>query len=77
MEGGEEIRLEALRVLTSLAVNDDQFRHGLWDDLEGTLSEYGFDLNARELAQLRNLIRAVDDSIKDDVFGDMTTDQHR
>ncbi len=76
MEGREEIRLEALKVLTNLAVNDDQFRHGLWDDLEGTLSEYGFDLNDRELAQLRHLIRAVDDSIKGDVFGDMT-EQHR
>jgi hypothetical protein len=77
MDGGEEIRLEALRALTNLAVNDDQFRHGLWDDLEGTLSQYGFDLNARELAQLRRLMRAVDDSVKGDVFGDMTTEQHR
>ena len=77
MEGGEQIRLEALRVLTNLAVNDDQFRHGLWHDLEGTLTAYGFDLNARELAQLRRLMRAVDDSIEGDVFGDVMTEQHR
>ncbi len=76
MEGGSEIRLEALRLLINLAVNDDRFRHGLSNNLEGTLSEYGFDLNARELAQLRNLMRAVDDSVKDDVFG-ARTDQHR
>ncbi len=76
MEDRGQIRLEALRVLTNLAVNDERFRHGLWNDLEGTLSEYGFDLNARELAQLRNLMRAFDDSVKDDVFG-ARTDQHR
>lgn len=76
MEPGEGIRLEALRVLTNLAVNDDQFRHGLWDDLDGTLSAYGFDLNDRERQQLRYLMRAIDDSIKGNVFGD-TMDQHR
>jgi hypothetical protein len=76
MEGGSEIRLEALRLLINLAVNDDRFRHGLSNNLEGTLAEYGFDLNARELAQLRNLMRAVDDSVKDDVFG-ARTEQHR
>jgi len=76
MEPSGGIRLEALRVLTNLAVNDDQFRHGLWEDLDGTLSEYGFDLNDRERQQLRHLMRAIDDSIKGDVFGDMT-EQHR
>jgi hypothetical protein len=76
MEPSGGIRLEALRVLTNLAVNDDQFRHGLWEDLDGTLSEYGFDLNNRERQQLRHLMRAIDDSIKGDVFGDMT-EQHR
>jgi len=76
MEPSGGIRLEALRVLTNLAVNDDQFRHGLWEDLDGTLSEYGFDLNNRERQQLRYLMRAIDDSIKGDVFGDMT-EQHR
>jgi hypothetical protein len=76
MEPGEGIRLEALKVLTNLAVNDDRFRRGLWDDLDGTLSEYGFDLNDRERAQLRRLMRAIDDSIKDDLFGGMT-EAHR
>jgi hypothetical protein len=76
MEPGEGIRLEALKVLTNLVVNDDRFRHGLWDDLDGTLAEYGFDLNDRERAQLRHLMRAIDDSIKGDVFGDLT-DEHR
>ena len=49
MEGREQIRLEALRVLTDLAVRNDQFRHGLWSDLEGTLTSYGFTLNNQEI----------------------------
>ena len=76
MEGTEGIRLEALRVLTNLAVNDDQFRHGLWTDLEGTLTRYGFALNDREIAQVRSIIYAFDDSIEEDVFGGQVR-QHR
>ena len=77
MEGREQIRLEALRVLTNLVVKDDQFRYGLWNDLEGTLTRYGFALNDRELAQVRAFIYAFDDSIKDDVFEETLTRQHR
>ena len=77
MEGREQIRLEALRVLTDLAVRDDQFRHGLWSDLEGTLTSYGFTLNNQEIRQLRSLIQAIDDSIKEEVFEESLAFQHR
>jgi hypothetical protein len=72
MEGMEEIRLEALRALTILAVHDDQFRRGLWDDLEGTLTRYGFALNDREMTQVRNFVYAVRDSLDEDLFSGLT-----
>ncbi len=76
MEHQEEIRLEVLKALTVLAVHDDQFRHSIWEDLEGTLARYGFVLNDRELAQVRDFIYAVDNSIKDEVFAGLT-ERHR
>jgi hypothetical protein len=76
MEGREEIRLEALKALTVLAVHDDEFRRRIWEDLEGTLESYGFVLNGREIEQIRNFIDAVDSSIKDEVFSGLT-DRHR
>jgi hypothetical protein len=72
MEGMEEIRIEALRALTILAVHDEQFRLGLWDDVEATLERYGFALNDRELAQVRNFVYAVRDSIDEDLFSGLT-----
>lgn len=72
MEGMEEIRLEALRALTILAVHDEQFRLGIWDDLEGTLGRYGFALNDREMAQVRNFVYAVRDSLDEDLFSGLT-----
>jgi hypothetical protein len=72
MEGSEEIRLEALRALTILAIHDDQFRRGVWDDLEGTLTRFGFALNDQEMAQVRSLRDAVVDSLGEDVFGGLT-----
>lgn len=74
MESYEEIRLEALRALTILATHDDQFRRGVWDDLEGTLTRYGFALSDQEMAQVRNFRDAVVNSIDEDVFAAITQD---
>ena len=53
MEGQEEIRLEVLKALTILAMHDEQFRSGVFDDLEGTLTRYGFALSDQEMARVR------------------------
>lgn len=52
-----EIRLEALKGLTILALHDEQFRRGAIDDLEGTLGRYGFDLTYQEMERLREAQR--------------------
>jgi hypothetical protein len=67
----EEIRLEALRALTILAVHDEQFRHEMWDDPEGTLNRYGFALNDPELEQVRNFFYAVRESVDVNLFSGM------
>jgi hypothetical protein len=72
VERREEIRLETLSALTTLAVHDEQFRYGLWNDLEGTLERYGFDLNEQEMTQVRNVINAVGNSIDEDIFPGLT-----
>jgi len=72
VENMEEIRLEALRALTILAVHDEQFRLGLWDDLDGTLERYGFALNDQEMAQVRNFVYAVRESLDEDLFSGLT-----
>jgi hypothetical protein len=74
MEGYGEIRLEALRALTILATHDDEFRRGVWDDLEGTLARYGFDLSDQEMAQVRDFRDAVVNSIDEEVFAALTRD---
>lgn len=74
MEGYEEIRLEALRALTVLATHDEQFRRGVWDDLEGTLTRYGFALSDQEMAQVRRFRDAVVNSIDEDLFAALTQD---
>ena len=74
MEGYGEIRLEALRALTILATHDDEFRRGVWDDLEGTLARYGFDLSDQEMAQVRDFRDAVVNSIDEEVFAALTQD---
>jgi hypothetical protein len=56
----EGIRLEALKGLTILALNDDQFRRGAVEDLDGTLGRYGYDLTDQEMERLR---RAVQEEI--------------
>jgi len=55
----EEIRLEALKGLTILAIYDDQFRRGVMDDLDGTLRRYGFDLTGQEMERLRDAHREI------------------
>jgi hypothetical protein len=76
VEPMEEIRIEALTALTILAVHDEQFRRGLWDDLEGTLERYGFALNDQEMVQVRNFIYGVRDSVDDALFSGLT-EAHR
>ncbi len=76
MEGMEEIRLEALKALTLLAVHDEQFRSGVWDDLEGTLTRYGFALNDREMAQVKDFVYAVRNTLDEDLFSGLT-EAHR
>ncbi len=72
MERMEEIRLEALRALTILAVHDEEFRSRIWDDPEGTLKRYGFDLNGPEMAQVNNFLYAVRESVDVDLFSGLT-----
>ena len=72
MDNMEEIRLEALRALTILAVHEEEFRRGMWDDLEGTLTRYGFALNDQELEQVRNFVFTVRDSLDEDLFASLT-----
>ena len=55
-----------------MATHDDEFRRGVWDDLEGTLTRYGFALRDQEMAQVRNFRDAVVNSIDEDVFAGMT-----
>jgi hypothetical protein len=76
MERGEEIRLEALRALTILAVHDEEFRREMWDDPEGTLERYGFALSPAEMAQVNNFLYAVRESVDVDLFEGLT-DAHR
>ena len=76
MERGGEIRLEALRALTILAVNDEEFRREMWDDPEGALERYGFALNAAEMAQVNNFLYAIRESVDVDLFEGLT-DAHR
>jgi hypothetical protein len=71
MEGYEEIRLEALRALTILAIHDDEFRRGVLNDLEGTLTRYGFALSDQEMAQVRDFRDAVV-RIDEDVIAALT-----
>jgi hypothetical protein len=72
VEGMEEIRLEALRALTILAVHDEEFRREMWDDPEGTLERYGFALNDTEMAQVSNFLYAVRESVDVDLFAGLT-----
>ena len=72
MEGNEEIRLEVLRALIALATRDVEFRRGIWEDLEGTLTRYGFALSDQEIAQVRNVRDAISSSLDEDVYAALT-----
>ena len=72
MERMEEIRLETLRALTILAVHDEGFRRGMWDNPEGTLDRYGFVLNDPEMAQVNSFFDAVRESVDVDLFSGLT-----
>jgi hypothetical protein len=61
MSDREELRLEALKGLTILALHDAQFRRGAIEDLDGTLDRYGYDLTDPEMDRLRS---AVGDEIE-------------
>jgi hypothetical protein len=67
----EEIRLEALKGLTVLAMHDDQFRRGAIDDLEGTLRRYGFDLTDQEMERVRNAHEDISGRSDEDVLREM------
>jgi hypothetical protein len=45
----DEVRLEVLRRLAEQAMSDPDFRAIARDDLERALTEFGYDLNEREL----------------------------
>jgi len=72
MEGYEGIRLEALRALITLASHDDEFRRGVWEDLEGTLTRSGFALSDQEIAQVRNVRDAIGNSMDEEVYAALT-----
>jgi hypothetical protein len=62
----ENIRLEALNALATLAIHDPVFQSRAFDDLEGTLARYGFTLNDRELQEVRDFqdrIRGSDEEL--------------
>ena len=68
MESQGEIRLEALKALTVLAIHDNEFRRDVWGDLEGTLTRYGFDLSYQEMEQVRRFRDAVVNSLDEDLY---------
>jgi hypothetical protein len=64
----ENIRLEALNALATLAIHDPVFQSRALYDLEGTLARYGFTLNDREMQEVRDFqdrIRASDEELID------------
>ena len=73
----EEIRLEALKGLTVLAIHDDQFRRGAIDDLEGTLRRYGFDLTEQEMERVRYAHEEVSGRSDEDILREMREGEQR
>jgi hypothetical protein len=59
---------EVLKALTILAMHDEQFRSGVFDDLEGTLTRYGFALSDQEMAQVRTFRDAFVGSLDQEIF---------
>ena len=73
----EEIRLEALKGLTVLAIHDDQFRRGAMDDLEGTLRRYGYDLTDQEMERLRQAHEEFSGRSDEDLLSEMREGEQR
>ncbi len=73
----EEIRLEALKGLTVLAIHDDQFRRAAIDDLEGTLRRYGYDLTDQEMERLRYAQREISGMSDEDLIREMREGERR
>ena len=57
----EEIRSGLLYGITTLAINDPYFRQAVMQDLEGTLTSYGFAPNDQEWQEIRKLQRPLVD----------------
>jgi hypothetical protein len=68
----EEIRLEALKALTILAIYDDQFRRGVIDDLEDTLRRYGFDLTEPEMERVRRAHEGIAGMTDEDLASELS-----
>lgn len=73
----DEIRLEALKGLTILAIHDDQFRRGAIDDLEGTLRRYGYDLTDQEMERLRQAHEEISGRSDEDLVRELSEGQQR
>jgi hypothetical protein len=73
----EEIRLEALKGLTVLAIHDDQFRRGVIDDLDGTLRRYGYELTDQEMERLRRAHEEIAGMSDEDLVREMREGEAR
>jgi hypothetical protein len=73
----EEIRLEALKGLTILAIHDDQFRRGVMADLDSTLRRYGYDLTGPEMERLRDAHRQIAGMSDEDLARELSERQQR
>jgi hypothetical protein len=73
----EEIRLEALKGLTVLAIHDDQFRRGAIEDLEGTLRRYGYDLTDQEMERLRHAHEEISGMSDEDLVRGLSEGEQR
>ncbi len=73
----EEIRLEALKGLTVLAIHDNQFRRAAIDDLEGTLRRYVYDLTDQEMERLRYAQREISGKSDEDIVREMREGEQR
>jgi hypothetical protein len=58
----ENIRLDALNALATLAIADPAFASDLFTDLDTTLPRYGFSLTEQELEVVREFQSRVQDS---------------
>ncbi len=57
-----ELRVDLLRQLAELAMSDAEFRAKANLDLERALTEYGYDLNPRELALVLRFRKSLADA---------------